>query len=93
MIKQGDKVLCIKDFISKDEKSYIKGNLYEVVMIHNLHLRIVTIQNYVEKTPTGTSTQINFFSIGHSSMNNFYEYFITLAEWRNQQIDKILEDD
>lgn len=93
MIKQGDKVLCIKDFISKDEKSFIKGNLYEVVMIHNLNLRIVTIQNSVEKTPTGTSTQINFFSIGHSPMDNFYEYFITLAEWRENQIDKILEDD
>ena len=77
MIKKGDFLVCKKSY--KEYKYFIKeGQVCE----------IKSIQNHV----TGVYILISNFYLCFDDIN-IWEYFISPAEWRDRQIDKILEDD
>ena len=79
MIKKGDKVVCIKDYITETKSSEI-GNIYSVDYISDFST-IVLINSCV------------FYIRNKISDNDlyFYDYFATLAEWREKQIKSILD--
>jgi hypothetical protein len=97
MIKEGDKVICKKDHSFKQGKfiwSFTSGKEYEIKTLENKH----PIYHYVY-----IKSDINFESYNHNGLRFalyeeirqtklFSDYFLTLAEWRQQQIDKILEE-
>jgi hypothetical protein len=94
-MNKGDKVLCIKDCHYKDEKPYLEGVWYEI--IQNFRYAVVII-NYEIFQGLESSSQYNFFTIEHERQNKdfdsniFQEHFITLAEWREKQINLILDE-
>jgi len=82
MIKVGDKVICIKtDYISTEgnscELNMTIGKLYTIDRISN---RSITIDRW------------SFGLIDEIFIRKFQDYFITLADWREKQIDNILND-
>jgi len=82
MIKVGDKVICIKtDYISTEgnlcELDMTIGKLYTIDRISN---RSITIDRWL------------FGLIDEIFIRKFQDYFITLADWREKQIDNILND-
>jgi len=82
MIKVGDKVICIKtDYISTEgnlcELDMTIGKLYTIDRISN---RSITIDRW------------SFGLIDEIFIRKFQDYFITLADWREKQIDNILND-
>jgi hypothetical protein len=82
MIKVGDKVICIKtDYISTEgnlcELDMTIGELYTIDRISN---RSITIDRW------------SFGLIDEIFIRKFQDYFITLADWREKQIDNILND-
>jgi hypothetical protein len=93
MIKKGDKVFCIKEqeyiFYDGNRYTHLRGNIYEVlnIRVSDKILFIQTQENY---------NDINglWFSLDDNNhyRKTFSDYFITLAEWRDKQIDSILED-
>ena len=82
MIKVGDKVICIKtDYISTEgnlcELDMTIGELYTIGRIGN---KSITIDRWT------------FGLIDEIFIRKFQDYFITLADWREKQIDNILND-
>ena len=86
MIKKGDKVVCITDDVVEvkfapviNSKNYFfkKGDFIEISGFY--------------------AEYVQFTFNGHEKLYLLYfiaiENFITLAEWRERQIDSILEDD
>jgi hypothetical protein len=83
MIKPGDKVICIKDIIYSDNTFYFKNQSYEVTKVTE---RYIDLKN--------GEIRIGFYlDIPIEEWRKFSEHFISLAEWREQQINSILEDD
>lgn len=80
MIKAGDKVVCIKSTNLNNHENFIKGNIYEIYQANIYQANITDVHIYIK--PGG----VKFF------INNFDKYFITLAEWREQQINSILDE-
>jgi hypothetical protein len=83
MIKAGDKVICIKlDYMTSDgilhQLDFSIGEIYVVGSANNL----IAIRGY------GWAFGIN----DSNCIREFKDYFITLAEWREQQINSILND-
>jgi hypothetical protein len=80
-LKVGDKVVCEKFYFAMNSKGvayYNKSNLYEITFVNHLGVNI--------KDDKGLELWFGFS--GHCA---FYEYFITLAEYREKRIDEILE--
>ena len=94
MIKKGDKVFCIKEqeyiFGGNRKHTHLRGNIYEVlnIRVSDKLLYIQTQENYND------SIDGLWFSLDDNNHNRkiFSDYFITLAEWRDKQIDSILKD-
>ena len=95
MIKKGDKVICIKDAYYLDiedptcglELFYKLGEIYEV---NNVFKR----NSYVDIKRNDNNSSTGFYLDDPiEEWYKFSDYFMTLAEWRNKQIDSILEDD
>ena len=100
MIKKGDKVICIKDHTYHGEltiRSFSVGKQYEILTIEKLKESEIVKSYYIEAdmtNPDDFNSGLRFMcekEVGAAKC--FKDYFITLAEWRQQQIDKILEDD
>ena len=94
-IKKGDKVICIKDYIFEGKytiKSYSIGKQYEIVKVEN------DGESYYVEADMSIHDDLNcglrFYyekEIGNSKC--FKNFFVTLAEWRDRQIDSILYED
>jgi hypothetical protein len=80
MIKKGDEVVCIKSFFD----IYLANEIYVIDDKSGNDLFIAEINHYGRYG----------FSIDYSSISLlFEEYFMTLAEWREQQMKDILKDE
>jgi hypothetical protein len=73
-------------------RSFKYGNEYEIKTIENggKSVYIKSDTNFEAKTMDGLRFMFGE-SVGESK--NFFDYFVTLAEWRDKQIDKILNDE
>jgi hypothetical protein len=82
MIKKGDKFNCIKlDYVSGDGKlcqlGMSIGKLYEVYSVHEDYV-VIDLWKFGIK--------------GSGYIREFDDYFLNIAEWRDKQINSILED-
>ena len=87
MIKEGDKVLCIKNFNNNSQK-FIVGNFYEVLHFSK-NTRKQIDQHYQQIYIKGEIS--NNYGGGFWFYSNFDDFFITMAEYREQQMKSILE--
>jgi hypothetical protein len=85
MIKAGDKVLCIKDIFSvrTGNQRFHSGKWYEIVRCESFNSED-RFYLYPDDGDYACVVRLNAERI---------ENFVTLAEWRDLQINKILEDD
>jgi hypothetical protein len=104
VIKVGDKVVCIKDLIYKQEviacseytiKSYTKGKHYEILAVEIYQANVDSY--YVSADMTVHDDWNSGLRFSHlrgkiGNLEYFYDYFITIAEWRDKQINSILND-
>ena len=93
--KKGDKLLCIKNLVyAGDEFYFTSGKYYEIsnAPISGHEIFIQTIHKYVPiYRGLWFKTQKNEHSSGYS-FHFLVDYFISLAEWREQQINSILNE-
>ena len=91
MIKTGDELICIKDFIFNGEKYdtllFKTGNVYFVEKY--LYLDTILFLRYFIIGETGSSWIFEENELPFLITLN--DYFITKSLWREQQIDNILE--
>jgi hypothetical protein len=79
MIKTGDKIICIEDSFLPIKYSYVR-----FLTKGNLY----EVEDVYDNTFwVKTDDVLRVFKIV-----NFKNYFITLAEWREKQINSILDD-
>ena len=95
-MKKGDKVVCIKDFIVNfTNETKVLVNINEIYTIDRIKKDRYVINGWwFEENGSKTIYKINniYFTEENDSINEyFHNYFITLAEWREQQINSILE--
>ena len=103
MIKVGDKVICINDYdldltVSDSHTSYVDqithsykiGKRYEITKIEDGMIYILADLNREENYFIGVWFRTSDDKL--FGFDVFYDYFITLAEWREQQINSILDD-
>jgi hypothetical protein len=86
MFKKGDKLIYIVD----DKSGYKKGEIYEICDIQSFKGEDYNSPEgiyYKVFYDTKLHTYFWFYDI------NMSDYFITLAEWREQQIKTIIDDD
>ena len=86
MIKEGDKLICIEDIwhYSNEYINFIKGKAYK---IHRVGENI-DAGRYYTSTENGVEATLCF---NDTESSCYTENFVTLAEWRNLQIDSILD--
>ena len=79
MIKAGDKVICIKTDIYGELPCEV-GGIYVVddIRTRSYDGKIISI--------------VIFTDYLFDDINNFIKYFIPIAEWREQQIKSVLDD-
>jgi len=98
-MNKGDLVVCIKDAVYDincetptgiTETLYKKGEFYEINEI-----KIIDDKNlYVDIKRKDKDSSTGFWQLAQiEEWYKFDEYFITLADWRDKQIDSILNDD
>jgi hypothetical protein len=100
MIKKGDKVVCIKN-ISYTSKiapnfyiyKYNTGHQYEVETSSPIGYYITTDDIRDKSGIKAESLDRNGLIFFIEEENKFVDYFITLAEWREQQIKTVLDGD
>jgi hypothetical protein len=92
------KVICIKDFWFENYLIFHQGKTYDAdfVLFPEKSFKIIKIAS---KSPFHDWT-FNFYLtnelikfLPHLRWEKFSDFFMTLVEWREKQIDKILEDD
>jgi hypothetical protein len=81
MIKVGDKVFCIKDFFYFDKKLFHNNKSYIVGGVSSLTKMIYIKDGISDNICSGF-----WFDI------NKDQYFITLAEFREQQIKSVIDE-
>jgi capsular polysaccharide biosynthesis protein len=84
-MNKGDKLVCIEDF-----QIVLITNIYvykvgDIVEIYDVHKEYESAYPVRVKKNNGDKNNFTYEEIK--------KYFILLYEWRNQQIDKILEDE
>jgi len=92
MIKEGDSVICIKEF---DIKGFIYLTLHKVYTVSKIKYWSIKhhfYPNYRIFIKDNVDAEWVFESDKLEMLLFFKDYFITLAEWREQQINSILED-
>ena len=90
MIKEGDTVFCVKSFSTIGQKFY-RGKAYEINSYSESYgiIEFYILGEIANKSGGGYWFRLNG-KIVHN--NKFSDYFMTLAEWRERQIDSILDD-
>ena len=97
MIKKGDKVICIKDAYYtvslKPELLYKCGEIYEINKINNIVMDD-SYYTYIDIKRNDKKDASTGFYLDNKieEWYKFSDYFITLAEWREKQINSILND-
>ena len=74
-MKVGDKVICIRQYNINSSNYFVKDKIYLIT--------------YINKGYFSIDDRLNVNNINYS--NDFSDHFITLAEFREQRINKILE--
>ena len=95
MYKIGDTLVCICDFSFEwDVAMYSnkKGNKYRIRDIRTEINKELSYCIEVDKTSTGGLAGIWFNSVERYHKPFFSKHFISLAEWRDKQIESILND-
>ena len=96
-------VICIKDIEFENQfrenHSFRKGQIYLAKEVkfdpeEKLDENYIVVKAIIHEVSIGLFYGETAFWIKnpHRKWNNFSEYFITLADWRDLQIDKILND-
>jgi len=89
MDKIGDFLLCKEDFYYKEKLIYEKGKCYQIsnfelgrnIIVHFVNCEYAL---WYENEEVKLDTDYEHWYI--------WKYFYTLAEWRDKQIDNILDD-
>jgi hypothetical protein len=83
MIKEVDKIICRRDVIDGifGDVAFIKGDYYSIKSTGNT---IIIVDKLNQEW---------YFTLNKDSCDYLYNTFITLAEWRDNQIDTILDED
>lgn len=92
MIKDGDKVVCIKDaeYYLDEYNPGITEILYKYGEIYTIS-RVV--KSYIDvKRNDGDLNTSFYLEEPIDEWNKFSDYFITIAEWRERQINSILDE-
>jgi len=78
-MKIGDKIICINNFYSEDELTFLKNRYYIIrdIEIYKNHT-LVKVDNF-------------YFSIEPVSDLEFGKYFQSIADFRESRINEILE--
>jgi hypothetical protein len=101
-IKKGISLICKKDFFYEDEMLDVFGKKIEgePILIHILkysnHYKVTMISATNNDVYIPGDNNIGmWFSVNGDLRKNpsIYEYFTTPAEWRDLQIDQILNDE
>jgi len=82
-MNKGDKLICIETYIFRLTEYFTQGKEYEILSVENKNLYVIS-NGY---TKTGM-----WFGRSEFDNKHFRKYFITLAEWREQQIKTILDE-
>ena len=99
MLKEKDTLICIKDFIfherTKNKYLYNKGDKYIIERIgkwskYQSSLSKISKRRYFILDNNNISWIFEENEL--PNLNTLSDYFITLAEWREQQIDSILNE-
>jgi len=95
MIKQGDKVVCMHEHIfyrgggTSTPITHKKGNFYDVCKYDSFDK---TVYIGAEEQYSSDVNGLWFNLYNSHDRDCFYDYFITLAEWRDKQIDSVLDE-
>lgn len=96
-MKEINKVICIKSYkyYKPDRlrhKFFTEGKQYDMsIEADGAACYIVSDANYMVNT---IDNGLRFYFDGkHGNCEKFGDYFMTLAEWREKQINTIFEDD
>ena len=98
MIKKGDKVVCIRDYsyLSPFDVivfSFKSGNIYEIIDIgHKAYYISADINNNTLSISIYNGIWFSSSTAAANNLEKFESHFITLAEWRDKQIDIILDE-
>jgi hypothetical protein len=79
----GTKLICIKSYFDGFNTRFAEGKEY-LVSYRNPHMAKLV---YVNKTENMHGWDVSF------TEEDFVKHFITMAEWRERQINSILEDE
>ena len=87
MIKVGHKFIC-----NEEHNIYENTKLYHTFYVGEM-VEIVKIRRFIEEYPVGckTSLRSDVFYLNIDEILN--ENFLTIAEWRDKQINSILDDE
>ena len=95
MIKEGDIVICKANHIFTNvfgEIKHIEGNFYKVVEYDILD-KIVYISSEEKHSENIFGLWFNLENgLKYSEKDCFYDYFITLAEYRDIQMNELFND-
>lgn len=97
MIKVGDKVVCIKDYSYKHSdtltNSYKSGKLYEILKIYENINGVYISADLSSEEYHYVGVWFSMKSNKYTDFDDFDDYFLTIAEWRDKQINSILDDE
>lgn len=97
MIKIGDKVICVKEYIIYTcntririfKHTYEENKIYEVVKISKNECSACISE---ENGGIWFNITEDSLYLRHSNLKKFSDYFLTLAELREKQIKTVLND-
>jgi hypothetical protein len=101
MIKEGDIVVCIRPYVLKltyIRKMFIVNKGYKVLSVGSDMSYYVDADTELVEAPISYKYNfgVRFYSEqqckGLKHLMPFSHYFITLAEWREQQIKSVIDD-
>jgi hypothetical protein len=95
MIKTGDKVVCIKDaeYYLDEHNPDITEILYKYGEIYTIRVANFNDIFYINVKRNDKDSNTSFYlEEPIDEWNKFSDYFITLAEWRDKQINSILDE-
>ena len=83
IIKEGNKLICRKTVLEafSNKELFIEGNEYEIIYIG---IKTILVKDNLK--------QEWHFTIEENDPAYIWKTFIPIAEWRNKQIDSILND-
>jgi hypothetical protein len=81
-MNKGDKVVCIKTYIFGLTEYYTQGKEYKILSVGTKNLYVIS----------NVYTNGTWFGRNEVDNKHFRKYFITLAEWREQQIKSVIDE-